>query len=159
MMSTKTKKVQTNINTPRHSARVAAVQALYQVEQTKESTKHVVRDMSESEFSILQQEGYVRPENELFENLVHNTFLLKGEIDIIIKEFLSDNWRLDRLSCILKIILRLATYELRSSLTIPSKIILNEYIEITKDFLDNKSEVGFVNGILDKISKHVRDEE
>lgn len=148
--------VKKNINTPRHSARIAAVQALYQHDQTQENINVIVLDMIKSEFSSLKEEDYIAPEIELFKDLTQNGSALLNEIDPIIETFLSDQWKLSRLSYTLRAILRLATFELKTNPMIAENIIFNEYIEITKEFSESKSEVSFVNGILDKIAKNLR---
>lgn len=148
--------VKKNINTPRHSARIAAVQALYQHEQTHENMNIIVLDMIKSEFSSLKDENFITPEVELFKDLAQNAPTLLNEIDPIIENFLSDQWKLNRLSYTLRAILRLATFELKTNPMIAENIIFNEYIEITKEFSENKAEVSFVNGILDKIAKDLR---
>jgi N utilization substance protein B len=157
-MTEPSKNIKKAHNTPRHSSRVASVQALYQIEQTNENVKSVITDMIESNFSSLEMEGYTKPDTFFFEDLVKNTHLLQNELDKTIEQFLANNWRLDRLASIIRSILRLATYELKNCLTVPTTVVLNEYIEITKVFFDNKGEHAFVNGILDKISQEVRNE-
>ncbi|CAO5674605.1 MAG: Transcription antitermination protein NusB [Holosporales bacterium] len=149
----KTKK---SINSPRHSARIAAIQALYQIEQNSDSVKTVLRQMLENDFATLDMEGYIRPEVTLFEDLVTHTVNLQSELDETIAAYLSDTWRLERLASVVRIILRLAVYELKNSLTIPDRVIINEYIEATKAFFDKSSESSFVNGILDKIAQSIR---
>lgn len=148
--------IKKNINTPRHVARIAAVQALYQLEQTQENVQAIIRHMIEADFNSLKEQGYTDPEMELFKELVEKTPFLLAEIDPLIEKFLQDAWRLDRLSYTLRAILRLATFELKYFPTISEKIILNEYIEMTKEFSENRSEVSFVNGIIDSIAKYLR---
>lgn len=155
-MKMNSKEIKKNTNTPRHSSRIAAVQALYQIEQTGDSSKKVVLDMIDSNFSSLTQEGYFLPDSSFFEDLVHSTTHLKEELDELITPFLAQNWRMERIASVLRHILRLATYELKNSKNIAESIILNEYIEITKDFFDHRNEVGFINGVLDNVAKNVR---
>lgn len=145
-----------NSNTPRHSARIAAVQALYQIEQSGDSAKKVILDMIEANFNSLTQEGYFLPDDTFFEALVHGAKDNEEEVNSIICEFLAENWRIERIASVLRHILRLATFELRFYPTIHESIIINEYIEITKDFFDRKGEVGFVNGVLDNVTKKIR---
>ena len=73
------------------------------------------------------------------------------QIDSIIKKNLSINWRFSRLDKILKAILRAAVYEISYKLDTPTKVIINEYIDITHSFYSQK-EPEFVNAILDKIA-------
>ncbi|CAO5675657.1 MAG: Transcription antitermination protein NusB [Holosporales bacterium] len=145
-----------NSNTPRHSARIAAVQALYQIEQSGDTPKKVVLDMIDANFNSLTHEGYFLPDDVFFEALVHGTKDNEEELNTIISEFLAENWRIERIASVLRHILRLATFELRFYPNIHESIIINEYIEITKDFFDRKGEVGFVNGVLDNVTKKLR---
>jgi N utilization substance protein B len=155
-MSEAAQKTQKNKNTPRHASRIAAVQALYQIEQTNDNVKVVIRQMIEGEFPTLKQEGYIKPDIAFFEDLVNNTSVLQVEFDEIISAHLAHNWKMERLASVVRTILRLGTYELKNCLSIPDRVIINEYIEITKAFFDNKSDPAFVNGILDKLSQEIR---
>ena len=143
-------------NTPRHTARIAAVQALYQYDQTKENIDSIVSNMINGNFHSLFEEGYTKPDISLFEEICSNIESLLPEIDTKISQFLSENWRLERISYTLRSILRLATFELLKFHTISERIIINEYVEVTKAFSETPSDASFVNGILDKISKDVR---
>ena len=73
----------------------------------------------------------------------------KEAIDKVIEENLH-NWKLERISKVNLSILRLSTYELLYDEEIPRNVAINEALEITRRYSDEKS-VGFINGILDKI--------
>lgn len=73
----------------------------------------------------------------------------KEAIDKVIEENLH-NWKLDRISKVNLSILRLSTYELLYDNEIPANVAINEALEITRRYSDEKS-VGFINGVLDKI--------
>lgn len=73
----------------------------------------------------------------------------KEAIDKIITENLQ-NWKLDRVSKVNLSILRLATYELLYDEQVPRAVVINEALEITRRYSDEKS-VSFINGVLDKI--------
>lgn len=73
----------------------------------------------------------------------------KDDIDKIIQENLH-NWKLERISKVNLSILRLATYELLYDKEVPRGVAINEALEITRRYSDEKS-VGFINGVLDKI--------
>lgn len=90
------------------------------------------------------------------------TALLQGigetheELEDIVTPHLSEAWSLERMGPVLRGILQAAVYELTYRPEIPFKVIINEYVDITRAFFDAK-EVGFVNGILDKIAAEVRE--
>lgn len=64
----------------------------------------------------------------------------------------SRNWRVERMGKVEITLLRLALYELKRQTTVPPRVIINEAIELSKQFGDDKSR-GFVNGILDAAAK------
>lgn len=85
--------------------------------------------------------------------LVHGVWQKQSELDEIITGF-SQNWRLERMGRVELALLRLAIYELLFSDETPPKVIINEAIELSKQFGDDNSR-GFVNGILDAAVKAV----
>ena len=93
----------------------------------------------------------------------HLIKILKGvtknqkDIDLNINDNLI-GWSLSRIDSVSRAILRSALYELRECNDIPVKVIINEYIEISKSFFEGE-EPNFINGILDKISKIYRPNE
>lgn len=122
----------------RHEAREKALQVLFQLENT--------------ELTINEAMSHVLEENNdaFFEKLVRGTAEKMEEIDAILIEKL-ENWSLNRLPKIERTILRLAVYELMFMQDIPSKVVLNEAIELCKTFGDEKSS-KFVNGVLSKFT-------
>ena len=75
----------------------------------------------------------------------------KESIDTVISENLH-NWKIDRVSKVNLSILRLATYELIYDEQVPRAVVINEALEITRRYSDEKS-VSFINGVLDKIKE------
>ncbi|MBY0462632.1 MAG: transcription antitermination factor NusB [Alphaproteobacteria bacterium] len=140
----------------RRSARLAAVQALYQLEQTGQDVETILNEFTEHRFSLLQEEKiYFNPDIPFFQNLVLGVHKNSKELNELIEKHLVENWRLDRLPSVMRGILLAACYELSYEDIVPLPVILNEYIEISKEFFQDK-EVSFVNGILDVISKNTR---
>lgn len=76
----------------------------------------------------------------------------KEEIDEIISNNLH-NWKIDRISKVNLTILRLAAYELLYDDQVPKGVAINEALEITRKYSDEKS-VSFINGVLDKIQEN-----
>ena len=75
----------------------------------------------------------------------------KEELDSIIKDNLQ-NWKIERIAKINLTILRLAILEMKYIEDVPSKVALNEALELTKKYSDEKS-VSFINAVLDKVLK------
>ncbi len=86
--------------------------------------------------------------------LVNGTLERLPEIDDIIQSA-SRNWRLDRMSCVDRNILRLATYELGHAPEVPTKVVINEAVELAKRFGTGEA-AAFVNGILVRIAQGLR---
>ena len=76
-----------------------------------------------------------------------------GEVDELIASA-SKNWRIDRMSRVDRNILRLGAYELLAMTDVPSRVTLNEAVELAKKFGDESSP-GFVNGVLDRIASEL----
>ena len=140
----------------RHSARIALVQALYQYEQTQANTTMIAREFINHRFDNIDQEtNYFSPDQSYFQKLMEAIPLKILEIDDEIQKYLQDNWKMERLAAVVRALLRSACYELMFEPLVPTPVVLNEYIEVARDFLDER-EVKFVNGILDNIAKSVR---
>ncbi|MGE4520608.1 MAG: transcription antitermination factor NusB [Desulfobacteraceae bacterium] len=126
----------------RRKARELALQALFYMDIrnsfSMESLKLFKKYLSSGESDFL---------NLLTDGVLEN----KDDIDRIIEEH-SSNWRLHRMSCVDRNILRLAVYELYYCLDIPYKVSINEAIDIGKKFGTRESG-GFINGLLDSIRK------
>lgn len=84
--------------------------------------------------------------------MAQGTISSRVETDELIKPLLR-NWKLERLGCCTRLILRLAIWELHQEDAIPS-IIINEAIELAKCFAE-KDAYKFINGILDEASKNL----
>lgn len=140
----------------RRSARLGAVQALYQIEQTNQEILSAIEEFINYRFPLLEGEvQYFKPDLALFKNLVQGVSDSLGNLDQLIEENLSENWRLERIPSVMRAILRAACHELKNESLVPTPVIINEYVEISKEFFQDK-EVSFANGILDIIAKKVR---
>jgi N utilization substance protein B len=84
-----------------------------------------------------------------FLKLVNGVLQTKSELDSIIENF-SDHWKIGRMACVDRNIIRIAVYELLYCLDIPSKVSINEAVDIGKRFGTEESG-AFINGILDSI--------
>jgi N utilization substance protein B len=140
----------------RRSARLGAVQALYQMEQTNQGVELAIEEFIHHRFPLLEGEfQYFKPDVVLFKSLMQGVSANLESIDKLIEENLSENWRLERLPSVMRAILRSACYELKDESLVPIPVIINEYIEISKEFFQEK-EVSFANGILDIIARQIR---
>lgn len=141
----------------RRLSRLKGVQALYQYELTANSMDMVIEQLNNTTLEGPNAEGFkqLQPDIDFLQEIVLGVLDHQPPIDEEISAHLSDGWRLERLPIVILSILRLAIYELKYQPLIPSAVIINEYIEITKDFFGD-SETAFINGILDVIAKKLR---
>jgi N utilization substance protein B len=130
----------------RRKAREAAVQVLYQIDLTGESSERAL----ELYFQHLTAGDDVQ---EFAGELVRGCTAHRDAIDARIRE-VSRHWRLERMARVDRNILRLATFELLHMADVPRKVTLNEAIELAKRFGDEDSP-AFVNGVLDRIASEL----
>jgi len=139
----------------RSLARLAAVQALYQVEMTGASARHVV-----DEFCANCHDGIFDGQSSeadlvKFEAIVLGVEERKSALDEHIAASLSQNWKLERLAAVLRAVLRAASFELVAAPDVPARVVINEYVDLAHAFFEG-DEPGFVNGILDRLARVLR---
>lgn len=140
----------------RSAARLAAVQALYQIELNRDDAEGVILAFRTHGFPVEQgREAMVDPDVDLFADVVRGTTRRQLEIDRLLSETLVKGWPLERLESVLRAILRAGTYELLMRGDIPPKVIINEYIEIAHAFFSG-DEIRMTNGVLDRVAHHLR---
>jgi N utilization substance protein B len=132
--------------TARRNARFYALQAMYQW-QVNETT------LAELEADFLVNHLKRKTDVEYFKELIHAIPQQMTELDEQIKPFL--NRTLESLDVIELAILRLGIYELEHRLDIPYRVVINEYLELTKQF-GSVEGFKFVNGILDQVARKTR---
>lgn len=138
----------------RHFSRIAAVQAVYQIEQNPDDRMDVVRQFLQNRFRE-DFKGSTEPDIDLFKTITEHFQNNVNCFDEILSQHLSDGWSLNRLPSLARAALRCAAYELNHALTVPVPVILNEYAEVAKGFLDQK-EVNFIHGVLHNIAEKLR---
>lgn len=147
------------IQARRAGARLAAVQALYQMEQTQESARAVIREFMEDRLGFGPDEEPVEEADpDLFKEVVGAVIDHQADIDAAILKRLSSGWKLSRLDATTRAILRAATGELIAHQNLSKSVILDEYVTLAHDFFE-KTEANFVNAVLDNISKDLRADE
>jgi len=142
----------------RRAARIAAVQALYQLDMGDELSGTVIKQFSEHRFGDEGDKGLTNVDEDYFKDIVEGVVKHQDIIDEGIADALSEKWSLKRLDITLRAIMRAASYEIRRRPDVPALVIIDQYVSIASDFFEGK-EPGFVNGALDKIAKDVRQAE
>ena len=140
----------------RGAARLAAVQALYQMDMAGSGVLEVV---AEYEAHRLGQEvdgdTYLKADASWFRSIVSGVVRDQRQLDPMIGAALQDDWALSRLDSTVRAILRAGTFELKERKDVPVAVIVTEYVEIAKAFFEDE-EPKLVNAVLDRIAKQVR---
>ena len=139
----------------RGAARLAAVQALYQMELSGQGAKAVVMQFRNHEFGYDGEENYIAGDEEFFDELVTGVVREQDVIDDKIRARLTEKWKLSRLDITLRAIMRCAVFELGFRIDVPAKVVIDEYVTLAMDFYDGP-EPKFVNASLDKLARDVR---
>jgi transcription antitermination protein NusB len=141
---------------PRSAARLAAVQALYQLEMEGTPMAQLLHEFHEHRLgATIEDVTYAGAEVDFFNDVVKGVDARRDEIDGHIAAKLSEGWSIDRLDRPMRQILRAGTYELLARNDLPAGVIINEYVDVADAFYARR-EKGFVNGVLDAIAKAVR---
>ena len=147
----------------RSAGRLAAVQALYQIEVTQDPPDRIIEDfligrvggLAVAESSESEHESMValaQLDNELFIDLVRAAQARGAEIDDMIKGSVSADWPWDRLEITLRAILRAGVAELLTRTDIPANATIAEFVEVARAFYAGP-ESGLTNAVLDRIAR------
>ncbi|HTH96196.1 MAG TPA: transcription antitermination factor NusB [Stellaceae bacterium] len=141
----------------RSAARLAAVQAIYQIEMTDGNPRNVVAEFGKYRLNPFDADGdeLVSADETLFAELVSGTYAQLPELDAQIAKVLAADWPIERLEMVLRAILRLGAYELASRIDVPARVVITEYLDIAHAFFAGK-EPGMVNGVLDRLAHLAR---
>ena len=146
-------------------SRIAAIQTLYDYDSNpnKDLASSLLRIIEfykdkavKKDYDLPKTTNYkVRPSYKYLQELVDNTGEYLSQIDIVIGKHLSAEWSLDKLSILLRSLLRVAICEITYFPETPKKVVISEYTDIAGDMLD-ENEIGFVNSILENIAQKIR---
>ena len=140
----------------RSAARLAAVQALYQMEMEGTPLAKLLHEFHEHRLgATIEDETYADAEVAFFDDIVAGADSRREEIDGLIAQRLAEGWSLERLDRPMRAILRAGAYELVARPDVPVATVITEYVDVAHAFYD-KRETGFVNGLLDAIAKAAR---
>jgi len=140
----------------RGAARLAAVQALYQMELSGTGVLEIV---SEYENFRLGQEidgqQYLKADPSWFRSIVSGVVRDQRALDPVIAESLIEGWPLSRLDATIRAILRAGVFEIIERKDVPTAVIVTEYVEIAHAFFD-EDEPKLVNAVLDSVARKLR---
>lgn len=151
----------------RHATRFIAILALYSYDMCKQTSlaqlaKKVKRsylnkdifDLEISQDKLLEIELH-SPDDQFLDQLISLSEEKRPEIEQLIKDSLIEKWNIDKIDKVIKAILQLAALELLYNAITPAKVIIDEYVSLTKSFYEN-NEAGFVNKVIDSMARTSR---
>jgi N utilization substance protein B len=143
----------------RGAARLAAVQALYQMDIGGAGINDIFAEF-ESHWLGNEVEGdqYLPAEEAFFRDVVAGVLRDQNTLDPLIDDALSKGWPLARIEAILRAVMRAGSYELEHRMDIPARVIISEYVDVAHAFVEG-DETGMVNAVLDQIARQFRPDE
>lgn len=151
---------------PRSVARMAAVQALYQMDVAGTDVSEVIdefvsvrfRDPAQAADEDADENRLEAADAVFFSDILKGVVRRQRDVDPLIDQQLATGWRLVRVDSILRAILRAGVFELLERPDVPARVIINEYINVAHAFF-SEDEPRVVNGVLDRIAHKLRSTE
>ncbi|MEM1421210.1 MAG: transcription antitermination factor NusB [Pseudomonadota bacterium] len=144
----------------RSAARLAAVQALYQMEITGASWREVRQEFETHRIGAeIEGEQYREADITLFRAILEDVVERQSDIDKLTDAALVAKWPLGRVDPTLRAIFRCGGYELLARTDIPPRVAINEYVDVAKAFFPEGQESRFANAVLDHMAREARAEE
>jgi transcription antitermination protein NusB len=143
----------------RGAARLAAVQALYQMDLAGSGLNEILAEF-EKHWIGREVEGaqYSPAEKAFFQDIVTGVVREQRALDPLIDAALAERWPLKRIETVLRAMLRAGAYELGHRRDVPARVVVSEYADVAAAFVE-RDETGMVNAVLDQIARQFRADE
>jgi N utilization substance protein B len=143
----------------RGAARLAAVQALYQMDIAGTGLNEILAEY-EGHWIGREVEGekYLPAEAAFFRDVVGGVVREQRRLDPLIDAALAKGWPLKRIETVLRAVLRAGAYELDQRRDVPARVVVSEYVDVANAFVD-REETGMINAVLDQLARQMRDPE
>jgi len=140
----------------RGAARLAAVQALYQMDLAGTGLNEILAEF-EGHWLGQEVEGaqYLPAEAAFFRDVVAGVVREQRQLDPLIDDALTKSWPLKRLETVLRAALRAGAYELIHRTDVPARVVVAEYADVAAAFVE-RDETGMVNAVLDQLARRLR---
>lgn len=151
----------------RTSARIAAVQALYEMEITDAAADPILGEFMAARWNRAGQDDADSEEegngvaelppfdDTLLKDIVNGVAAETSSLDQRIGTALTGTWTTERLEVLIRVMLRAGTYELLNKIEVPARVVINEYMSIAHAFF-SETEPSLINGVLDKLAREIR---
>jgi transcription antitermination protein NusB len=143
----------------RGAARLAAVQALYQMDIAGAGLNDIFAEF-ESHWLGSEVEGdkYLPAEAAFFRDVVSGVVRDQTRLDPLVDDALAKGWPLKRIDAIIRAVMRAGAYELEHRKDVPARVVVTEYVDVANAFVD-REETGMVNAVLDQLARRFRADE
>jgi N utilization substance protein B len=140
----------------RAGARLAAVQALYEMEQTEKSARATIREFMEDRLGLGPDGAPVEDADpDLFKSIVNSVVEHQAKIDTAILARLAEGWKLTRLDATMRALLRAGAAEFIAHPELSDAVILDEYVSLAHDFFE-EGDAKFANAVLQNMGRDLR---
>lgn len=140
----------------RSQARLAAVQALYQMDLAETDLSAIIEEFKAHRLGKDTDNGTgSEADAEHFSGVLRGVVRRQRDIDPVIDKQLAEGWRLTRIDSIVRAILRAAVFELMELSNVPTRVVISEYIDVAHAFFEG-DEPRVVNGVLDALARQMR---
>ncbi len=140
----------------RSAARLAAVQALYQLDMEATPLAKLLDEFHQHRLGAeIEGDQYAAAETAFFDDIVQGVSARKDEIDALLADKLAAGWKIERLDKTMLQVLRAGVFELIARADVPTPTVITEYVDVAHAFFEPR-EAKFVNGLLDAVAKVVR---
>ena len=140
----------------RGAARLAAVQALYQMDLAATPLHEILAEFESHRLGReVDGDEYLPAEAAFFRDLVGGVVADQRRLDPMIDQALQKGWPLKRIETVLRAILRAGAYELDKKRDVPARVVVSEYVDVAHAFVD-RDETGMVNAVLDQLARQLR---
>jgi N utilization substance protein B len=139
----------------RTAARLAAVQALYQMDIASTGLSDILAEFEARFDREGAGEKFPRADSTFFRDIVEGVVREQRVLDPMVDEALNASWPLKRIEAVLRSVMRAGAYELKHRSDIPARVVVSEYVNVAAAFLD-REETGMVNAVLDHLARRAR---
>ena len=140
----------------RSAARLAAVQALYQLDMEATPLAKLLDEFHQHRLGAeIEGDQYAAAETAFFDDIVQGVSARKDEIDALLSDKLAAGWKIERIDKTMLQVLRAGIFELMARADVPTATVITEYVDVAHAFFEPR-EAKFVNGLLDAVAKVVR---
>ncbi|MEO0682227.1 MAG: transcription antitermination factor NusB [Pseudomonadota bacterium] len=141
----------------RSAARLAAVQALFQMERSGGDWRDIREEFETHRLGMtVEGDAYREADVDLFRALLEGAVNRQARTDQSVNAAMKDGWPIARIDPVLRALFRAAGAELFDRDDTPPKVVISEYVDVAKAFFPEGKEPGLVNAVLDKLAREAR---